>query len=97
MDKIQVTVTGAMGSGKTTVCQLISKALSKEGFNNFVVVGEDENNEAMIERTYEKRLECLAGRDKDNELIIQLETKQLNRESSTRWETDDDIENYENL
>lgn len=77
--KITITTSGFAGSGKTTMCQLISKTLTGEGFNNFVIVGESENNEIAIEKSYKKKLATLVERNRDNKMLIRLETQQLVR------------------
>jgi len=74
MNNLTITIEGQAGTGKTTLCQIIEKTLRKEGFKNVNVGGmEVENIDALVEKSYKKRLEYF--KNKEN-FKIEINTKQ---------------------
>jgi ABC-type glutathione transport system ATPase component len=67
MNKIEITIKGTVGSGKTTIGQLIMKALKAEGLDN-IVVNDQEELPSMA--YYPARTKSL--REKHTELTINM-------------------------
>lgn len=79
---LKIVISGTVGSGRTTMCQLIAKTLSSNGMNNFTVTGEEENNEVAVEKSYARRLAALIFKNQENKMMVYIETKQMER---THW------------
>ncbi len=78
MNKINITIKGQVGTGKTTICQLIEKTLVANGFLNINITGE-EQSKLRLERTYPDRIKHI---DKDK-ILINIETAQEPRTTLT--------------
>ena len=62
MNNLTITIEGQAGTGKTTICQFIEKALKKEGFKNIKISGEEENIVELVEKNYKKKLKALKNK-----------------------------------
>jgi len=70
---VEIIVRGDVGAGKTTISQLIEKALRGESLSNYTVV--DEECEINPE-TFSRRIEAL----KHNNVDIRIKVEQMSRE-----------------
>jgi len=70
---IEITVSGDVGAGKSTVCQLIEKALKGESLSNYTVTDE----ECLVKNdTFSRRIEAL----KQKKVEIKIKVEQTSRE-----------------
>ena len=78
MKHINVVISGQAGTGKSTICQLISNTLTENGFDNVKVFGEEGSTPKFIER-FEDRLENMNKED----IAISLQTVQTARKNTS--------------
>jgi type II secretory pathway predicted ATPase ExeA len=69
---IEIVVSGDVGAGKSTICQLIEKALKGESLSNYTVTDE----ECLVKNeTFSRRIEAL----KQKKVEIKIKVKQTSR------------------
>jgi hypothetical protein len=69
---VEIIVTGDVGAGKTTISQLIEKALRSENLSNYTLVDE----ECLVkDETFSRRIEAL----KQKKVEIKITVEQLSR------------------
>lgn len=76
---IEIVVSGDVGAGKTTISQLIEKALRGESLSNYIVI--DEECEINPE-TFSRRIEAL--KEKNVDIRIKVENTSRERLKSQR-------------
>jgi type II secretory pathway predicted ATPase ExeA len=70
---IEIVVSGDVGAGKSTICQLIEKALKGESLSNYTVTDE----ECLVKNeTFSRRIEAL----KQKKVEIKIKVEQTSRE-----------------
>ncbi len=74
MRDLNITISGEAGTGRTTICQLISETLQSHGFDNIEISGEDDNS-SNIQKTQTKRLKNM----RKDDMIISIKTIQICR------------------
>lgn len=72
MNELTITVSGQAGTGKSTIAQLISHALDREGFKFELV---DDSIEGKVETTFMKRIRAI----QENSPNIVIKTVQAPR------------------
>ena len=75
MKDINIIISGQVGTGKSTICQLISETLAEHNFTNVEICGEEENSQRFKE-TFEDRLKNINKED----ISINLCTVQTKRD-----------------
>ncbi len=72
---VEITVKGDHGSGKTTFCDIIVKALKKEGLTNWTVGGQEGENAPNHMSSFDKRVKSL----KEGNVEVRVVTVQAKR------------------
>ena len=67
---IKIEILGQVGSGKSTICEIIEKALREKGFEN-IAVNDEDLVKAVRERYYDQRVEALSKK-----INVLIESKQ---------------------
>jgi len=80
MNKVEITVTGQVGTGKSSISHCIKSCLENKGFKDISIEDYDMSDANSVRNTLDKRLKSLS----ENNLEIGIKVKQKQRSHKCR-------------